>query len=75
MLMPIMGITTQCQGWLATLDSFGRTSQPQVSAQIAAMSVRRIQSAVSNRRPGRTLARVALPGACVQAVPCARCER
>jgi len=42
------GITIQCQGWLATSDSFGRTSQPQVSAQIAAMSARRIQSAVSN---------------------------
>ena len=27
-----------CQGWLASLVSFGRTSTPQVSLQIAAIS-------------------------------------
>jgi len=32
-------ITTQCQGWLASLVSFGRTSTPQVSVQMAAISL------------------------------------
>ena len=35
---PIAGITTQCHGWFASLVSFGRTSQPQVSVMIAAIS-------------------------------------
>ena len=34
---PIAGITTQCQGWFASVVSFGRTSTPQVSVQIAAI--------------------------------------
>ena len=50
--MPIMGMTTQCQGCDAAFVSLGRTSQPQVSAQIAAISVLRIHSAVSKRSPG-----------------------
>ncbi len=29
------GITTQCHGWFASVVSFGRTSQPQVSMQSA----------------------------------------
>jgi hypothetical protein len=33
-------------------DSFGRTSQPQVSLAIAAISCRRIHSSVSNEKPG-----------------------
>src|SRR5665213_4256517 len=37
MVRPLIGITTQCQGWKASLVSFGRTSQPQVSVQIAAI--------------------------------------
>ena len=49
---PIIGITTQCQGWLASVVSLGRTSQPQVSQQIAAISFSKIQSAVSKARPG-----------------------
>ena len=52
MVMPIIGITTQCQGWLASSHSFGRTSQPQVSVQIAAISLPWIHSAVSKARPG-----------------------
>ena len=39
MLMPIMGMTTQCQGWLAMLVSFGRTSHPQVSARNMVVTV------------------------------------
>jgi hypothetical protein len=38
MVSPIAGMTTQCQGWLTSLDSLGRTSMPQVSEQIAAIS-------------------------------------
>ena len=34
---PIAGITTQCHGWFASVVSFGRTSTPQVSEQIAAI--------------------------------------
>ena len=34
---PMAGITTQCQGWFASVVSFGRTSTPQVSVQIAAI--------------------------------------
>ena len=37
MQRPIAGITTQCQGWLASFVSFGRTSQPQVSVISAAI--------------------------------------
>ena len=39
MVMPIMGITTQCHGCWASSVSLGRTSQPQVSQQIAAISL------------------------------------
>ena len=35
---PMAGMTTQCQGCLASVVSFGRTSTPQVSEQIAAIS-------------------------------------
>ena len=38
MQRPMAGITTQCHGWLASFVSFGRTSTPQVSVQIAAIS-------------------------------------
>src|SRR3972149_3391333 len=52
MVIPIIGITIQCQGWKASVLSFGRTSQPQVSQQIAAICLRWIHSAVSKRSPG-----------------------
>ena len=42
----------QCQGWNASVLSFGRTSQPQVSKQIAAISFLWIHSQVSKRSPG-----------------------
>ena len=37
--VPIAGMTTQCHGWFAASVSFGRTSQPQASVQIAATSL------------------------------------
>ena len=37
MVIPTIGMMIQCQGWNATVLSFGRTSQPQVSKQIAAI--------------------------------------
>ena len=41
MVMPMIGIVIQCQGWLMPSSvSFGRTSQPQVSLASAASSVR-----------------------------------
>ena len=52
MVMPTMGMMIQCQGWNASVLSFGRTSQPQVSKQIAAISFLWIYSQVSKRRPG-----------------------
>jgi hypothetical protein len=41
-VMPMAGMTTQCQGRFASFVSLGRTSQPQVSEQMAAMSFSRI---------------------------------
>ena len=53
MVMPIMGMVIQCQGWLISgSDSFGRTSHPQVSLASAASSVRLIHSSVSKENPG-----------------------
>ena len=40
MVMPMIGMVIQCQGWLMpSSDSLGRTSQPQVSLAIAAISL------------------------------------
>src|SRR5450432_338302 len=53
MVMPMIGMVIQCQGWLMPSSlSFGRTSQPQVSLASAANSVRLIHSSVSNAKPG-----------------------
>ena len=45
-------MTTWCSGWKAFSNSFGRTSKPQVSVAIAAISVRCSQPAVVKDRPG-----------------------
>ena len=53
MVMPMIGMVIQCQGWLMPGSvSFGRTSQPQVSVASAASWVRWIQSSVSKEKPG-----------------------
>src|SRR5918993_752238 len=49
---PRFGITTWCSGWNdGTSNSLGRTSKPQVSVAIAAISVRCSQPAVVSERP------------------------
>ena len=47
-------MATWCSGWKATSNSFGRTSKPQVSVAMPAISVPCSQSAVVNDRPGES---------------------
>jgi hypothetical protein len=49
---PMCGMATWCSGWKALSNSFGRTSNPQVSVAIAANSVRWSHPAVVNDSPG-----------------------
>ena len=46
------GMVAQCSGWLSSSVSFGRTSMPQVSVQMVAISFSAIQAQVANARPG-----------------------
>ena len=48
----MFGMHTWCSGWKAMSNSLGRTSKPQVSVAIPAISVSCSQSAVVNDRPG-----------------------
>src|SRR4051794_28989879 len=53
MVMPMIGIVIQCQGWLMPGSVLlGRTSQPQVSLASAASCVRATHSSVSKAKPG-----------------------
>src|SRR4029078_1348959 len=53
MVMPMIGIVIQCQGWLIPCSlSFGRTSQPHVSLASAANCVSLTKSSVSKENPG-----------------------
>ncbi len=45
-------MATWCNGWKACSNSFGRTSKPQVSVAIAAISLPCSQPAVVNDSPG-----------------------
>src|SRR6478609_1541781 len=52
MSRPMFGMATWCRGWKAFGNSLGRTSNPQVSVAMAAISVLCSQPAVQNDRPG-----------------------
>ena len=54
-------MATWCSGWKASSNSFGRTSKPQVSVAIAAISLWCSQSAVVKDKPGRRAAGVLAP--------------
>ena len=62
MVMPMIGIVIQCQGWLMPgSDSFGRTSQPQVSLASAAICVALDPFERLEREARRVAARIAVP--------------